>query len=32
MYLRGDGTAWSAVAVTYTSDSGRTVTGLVLSG
>ncbi|MGZ6780358.1 MAG: ATP-binding protein, partial [Mycobacterium sp.] len=30
MYLRGDGTAWSAVAVTYTSDSGRTVTGLVL--
>ncbi|UXA14543.1 AAA family ATPase [Mycobacterium sp. SMC-8] len=30
MYLRGDGTAWSAVAVTYSSDSGRTVTGLVL--
>ena len=30
MYLRGDGTAWSAVAVTYTSDTGRTVTGLVL--
>jgi len=30
MYLRGDGTAWSAVAVTYRSDSGRTVTGLVL--
>ncbi|QLL09727.1 ATP-binding protein [Mycobacterium vicinigordonae] len=30
MYLRGDGTAWSAVAVTYTGDSGRTVTGLVL--
>ncbi|MEH3140718.1 MAG: SbcC/MukB-like Walker B domain-containing protein [Mycobacterium kyogaense] len=30
MYLRGDGTAWSAVAVTYASDSGRTVTGLVL--
>lgn len=30
MYLRGEGTAWSAVAVTYSSDSGRTVTGLVL--
>ncbi|MBS1695054.1 MAG: AAA family ATPase [Actinobacteria bacterium] len=30
MYLRGDGTAWSAVAVTYAGDSGRTVTGLVL--
>ncbi|MGE2832658.1 ATP-binding protein [Mycobacterium sp. SMC-4] len=30
MYLRGEGTAWSAVAVTYASDSGRTVTGLVL--
>src|ERR1700754_2486194 len=30
MYLRGDGTAWSAVAVTYASGSGRTVTGLVL--
>ncbi|OBF25060.1 SbcC/MukB-like Walker B domain-containing protein [Mycobacterium sp. ACS4331] len=30
MYLRGDGTVWSAVAVTYRSDSGRTVTGLVL--
>lgn len=30
MYLRGEGTAWSAVAVTYTSDTGRTVTGLVL--
>ncbi|BBZ03809.1 nuclease [Mycolicibacterium chitae] len=30
MYLRGDGTAWSAVAVTYASDGGRTVTGLVL--
>ena len=28
--LRGDGTAWSAVAVTYASDTGRTVTGLVL--
>jgi uncharacterized protein YPO0396 len=30
MYLRGEGTVWSAVAVTYASDSGRTVTGLVL--
>jgi uncharacterized protein YPO0396 len=30
MYLRGDGTAWSAIAVTYTSNTGRTVTGLVL--
>lgn len=30
MYLRGEGTAWSAVAVTYAGDSGRTVTGLVL--
>ncbi len=30
MYLRGDGTAWSAIAVTYASDSGRAVTGLVL--
>ncbi len=30
MYLRGEGTVWSAVAVTYRSDSGRTVTGLVL--
>jgi len=30
MYLRGEGTTWSAVAVTYRSDSGRTVTGLVL--
>lgn len=30
MYLRGDGTAWSAVAVTYASNTGRTVTGLVL--
>jgi uncharacterized protein YPO0396 len=30
MYLRGEGTVWSAVAVTYSSDSGRTVTGLVL--
>ncbi|BBY48082.1 nuclease [Mycolicibacterium arabiense] len=30
MYLRGDGTAWSAIAVTYASTTGRTVTGLVL--
>ncbi|MGY4708836.1 ATP-binding protein [Mycolicibacterium sp. CBM1] len=30
MYLRGEGTAWSAVAVTYTSNTGRTITGLVL--
>lgn len=30
MYLRGDGTTWSAVAVSYTSDTGRTITGLVL--
>ena len=30
MYLRGDGTAWSAVAVTYSTGTGRTVTGLVL--
>lgn len=30
MYLRGDGAAWSAVAVTYTSNTGRAVTGLVL--
>jgi uncharacterized protein YPO0396 len=30
MYLRGEGTAWSAVAVTYTSNTGRSVTGLVL--
>ncbi|MCX2930936.1 AAA family ATPase [Mycobacterium sp. CVI_P3] len=30
MYLRGEGTAWSAVAVSYTSNTGRTVTGLVL--
>ena len=29
MYLRGDGTAWSAVAVTYASGSSRTVAGLV---
>ncbi len=30
MYLRGEGTAWSAVAVTYRSNTGRAVTGLVL--
>lgn len=30
MYLRGDGTTWSAVAVSYTSNTGRTITGLVL--
>jgi uncharacterized protein YPO0396 len=30
MYLRGEGAAWSAVAVSYTSNTGRTVTGLVL--
>ncbi|MBB3751069.1 uncharacterized protein YPO0396 [Mycolicibacterium sp. BK634] len=30
MYLRGEGTAWSAIAVSYTSNTGRTVTGLVL--
>jgi len=30
MYLRGDGTTWSAIAVTYTSNTGRTITGLVL--
>ncbi len=30
MYLRGEGTAWSAVAVTYASNTGRSVTGLVL--
>lgn len=30
MYLRGDGTTWSAVAVTYTSNTGRSITGLVL--
>ncbi|MFL0290805.1 ATP-binding protein [Mycobacterium sp. SMC-18] len=30
MYLRGEGTTWSAVAVTYTSNTGRTITGLVL--
>ncbi|MCV7356672.1 ATP-binding protein [Mycolicibacterium fluoranthenivorans] len=30
MYLRGDGTTWSAIAVTYASNTGRTITGLVL--
>ncbi|MGH3584630.1 MAG: ATP-binding protein, partial [Mycobacterium sp.] len=30
MYLRGDGTTWSAIAVTYTSNTGRAITGLVL--
>ncbi|GAS97760.1 uncharacterized protein RMCC_4726 [Mycolicibacterium canariasense] len=30
MYLRGEGTTWSAVAVTYRSNTGRTITGLVL--
>ncbi|CAN5544872.1 ATP-binding protein [soil metagenome] len=30
MYLRGEGAAWSAVAVTYASNTGRSVTGLVL--
>ncbi|GAA2782755.1 ATP-binding protein [Mycolicibacterium pallens] len=30
MYLRGEGTAWSAIAVTYRSNTGRSVTGLVL--
>lgn len=30
IYLRGEGTAWSAVAVTYTSNTGRSITGLVL--
>jgi uncharacterized protein YPO0396 len=30
MYLRGEGAAWSAVAVTYASNTGRTITGLVL--
>src|ERR1700733_4137004 len=30
MYLRGEGSAWSAIAVTYASNPGRTVTGLVL--
>ena len=30
MYLRGEGAAWSAVAVTYSSNTGRAVTGLVL--
>lgn len=30
IYLRGEGTTWSAVAVTYTSNTGRSITGLVL--
>ncbi|TMS51963.1 nuclease [Mycobacterium sp. DBP42] len=30
MYLRGTGPAWSAVAVTYSDRTGRSVTGLVL--
>ena len=30
IYLRGEGTTWSAVAVTYTSNTGRAITGLVL--
>ncbi|MDX1871740.1 SbcC/MukB-like Walker B domain-containing protein [Mycolicibacterium sp. 120266] len=30
MYLRGEGTTWSAVAVTYRSNTGRAITGLVL--
>ncbi|MGV9670874.1 MULTISPECIES: ATP-binding protein [unclassified Gordonia (in: high G+C Gram-positive bacteria)] len=30
MYLRGTGPAWAAIAVTYTSDSGAAITGLVL--
>ena len=30
IYLRGGGTTWSAVAVTYTSNTGRSITGLVL--
>ncbi|MGB5113280.1 MAG: SbcC/MukB-like Walker B domain-containing protein [Mycobacterium sp.] len=30
IYLRGEGTVWSAVGVTYTSNTGRTITGLVL--
>ena len=30
LQLRGEGTTWSAVAVTYTSNTGRTITGLVL--
>ncbi|RIU20393.1 nuclease [Mycobacteroides abscessus] len=30
MYLRGDGAAWSAVSLTYSSGAGKNVTGLVL--
>lgn len=30
MYLRGTGPAWAAISVTYTSDSGTSITGLVL--
>ncbi|MFZ2238821.1 MAG: ATP-binding protein [Gordonia amarae] len=30
MYLRGTGPAWAAIAVTYTSTSGASITGLVL--
>lgn len=30
MYLRGTGPAWAAIAVTYTSTSGSSITGLVL--
>ena len=30
MYLRGTGPAWAAIAVTYTSRSGTSITGLVL--
>ncbi|HCS58519.1 MAG TPA: nuclease [Gordonia polyisoprenivorans] len=30
MYLRGTGPAWAAIAVTYTSTSGVSITGLVL--
>ena len=30
MYLRGDGAAWSAIALTYSSTFGKNVTGLVL--
>ncbi|TRW89184.1 AAA family ATPase [Mycolicibacterium sp. 018/SC-01/001] len=30
MYLRGEGSAWSAIAITYSGTDGSTVTGLVL--
>ncbi|MFW0785877.1 ATP-binding protein [Gordonia sp. CPCC 206044] len=30
MYLRGTGPAWAAIAVTYTSTDGTSITGLVL--